>query len=85
MPENNTEYNIERTELDSLSDIAAKKGKILAVDFGDVRTGVATSDPMGLIATGAGCIKSTNLRRTADSFLERKIIRVTEIPIPRPS
>ena len=26
-----------------------------------------------------------NLRRTADSFLERKIIRVTEIPIPRPS
>ena len=41
-------------------------GKLMGIDFGDVRTGVATSDPMGLIATGAGCIKSTNLRRTAE-------------------
>ena len=42
-------------------------GKLMGIDFGDVRTGVATSDPMGLIATGAGCIKSTNLRRTAEA------------------
>ena len=45
-------------------------GKLMGIDFGDVRTGVATSDPMGLIATGAGCIKSTNLRRTAEIAAE---------------
>ena len=44
--------------------------KLMGIDFGDVRTGVATSDPMGLIATGAGCIKSTNLRRTAEMAAE---------------
>ncbi len=38
----------------------------LGVDFGDARTGLALSDPMGFLATGAGCIKSENLRKTAE-------------------
>lgn len=40
--------------------------KLMGIDFGDVRTGVAMSDPTGLIASGAGCIKCTNLRHTAE-------------------
>jgi putative Holliday junction resolvase len=31
--------------------------KILGIDFGDVRTGLATSDAMGFLASGAGTIK----------------------------
>ncbi len=38
----------------------------LGVDFGDARTGLALSDPMGFLASGAGCIKSNNLRVTAE-------------------
>ena len=38
----------------------------LGVDFGDARTGLALSDPMGFLATGAGCIRSGNLRKTAE-------------------
>ena len=70
MPENNTEYNIERTELDSLSDIAAKKGKILAVDFGDVRTGLAISDATRLLASGIGYI--------SPGGLEKMVVAVSE-------
>jgi len=44
--------------------------KLMGIDFGDVRTGVAMSDPMGLIAVGAGCIHSTNLRKTAEIAAE---------------
>lgn len=44
--------------------------KLMGIDFGDVRTGVAMSDPMGLIAVGAGCIRSTNLRKTAEIAAE---------------
>ncbi len=42
------------------------KGEVLlGVDFGDARTGLALSDPTGLLATGAGCIRQSNLRKTA--------------------
>lgn len=38
----------------------------LGVDFGDARTGLALSDAMGFLASGAGCIHSKNLRVTAE-------------------
>lgn len=38
---------------------------IMAVDFGDARTGLALSDESGLIAYGAGCINSKGLDKTA--------------------
>ena len=60
-------------------------GKLMGIDFGDVRTGVATSDPTGLIASGAGCIQSTNLRRTAEIAAEMaKEKGVTAIVVGHP-
>ncbi len=44
----------------------AKLEIYLGVDFGDARTGLALSDPMGMLATGAGCIRCGNLRKTAE-------------------
>lgn len=40
---------------------------IMAVDFGDARTGLAVSDSMGFMAHGAGCIKSAGFMKTADA------------------
>ena len=46
--------------------MADNKEIYLGVDFGDARTGLALSDPTGLLATGAGCIQCGNLRKTAE-------------------
>ena len=42
------------------------KEKYLGVDFGDARTGLAAADDDSLFAVGAGCIRSGNLRKTAE-------------------
>ena len=44
------------TELNTLEEIKNSKGKIIAVDFGDVRTGLAVSDVSRLLASGIGNI-----------------------------
>ena len=58
------------TELDSLSVIKATKGKIMGVDFGDVRTGLAVCDASRLIASGVGCISPGGLEKTADAVAQ---------------
>ena len=40
--------------------------RILGVDFGDARTGVALSDISGFLASGVGTIKSTSFLKTAE-------------------
>ena len=45
-----------------MSDI---KGRIMGVDFGDVRTGLAVSDPTGFLASGAGSVRCKDLKTTA--------------------
>ena len=54
-------------ELDSLNTIKQTAGKILSVDFGDVRTGLAVSDLSRLIASGLGYISPGGLEKTADA------------------
>lgn len=44
--------------------------KILGIDFGDSRTGLALSDLSGILASGAGCIKSNNFLKTAEAVAE---------------
>ena len=41
------------------------KGKILGVDYGDVRTGLAVSDVTGLLASGICTIREGGMRSTA--------------------
>lgn len=60
-------------------------GKWMGVDFGDARTGIALSDISGLIAVGGGCIKSGNLRRTAEIAAEMaKEKGITRIVVGHP-
>ena len=44
--------------------------RYLGVDYGDVRTGLALSDPSGLLASGIGYIKESGMRHTAEKVAE---------------
>ena len=57
-------------QLDSLLIIKQSVGKILSVDFGDVRTGLAVSDPSRLLASGIGYISPGGIEKTADAVAE---------------
>ena len=58
----------------------APGGKILGVDYGDVRTGLAVSDPMGFLASGIGTIKPGGMRNTAVLVAEEVKKRLRDEP-----
>ena len=45
--------------------------RIIAVDFGDARTGLAVSDMLGMLANGIGYVKSDYMPKTADLVAEK--------------
>ena len=57
-------------ELDTLTSIKHTKGKLLSVDFGDVRTGLAICDPSRILASGIGYISPGGIEKTADAVAE---------------
>ena len=70
MPENDTIKEEELTVLDSLADIKASVGKIMSVDFGDVRTGLAICDASRFLASGIGYISPGGIEKTAAAVAE---------------
>ena len=54
--------------------------RILALDIGDVRIGVAVSDPTGMISTGLGVIKRESIEKDIEKIMnyikEYKVERV---------
>jgi putative Holliday junction resolvase len=53
-----------------LNDIKQSTGKILSVDFGDTRTGLAVSDATRFLASGIGTISVGGIVKTADRTAE---------------
>lgn len=53
-----------------LNDIKQTAGKILSVDFGDARTGLAVSDATRFLASGIGTISVGGIVKTADRTAE---------------
>ncbi len=49
-----------------LIDLANTTGRILGVDFGDTRTGLAVSDMHRILASGIGYISPGGIEKTAD-------------------
>lgn len=47
------------------------KKKLLGIDFGDARTGIAYSDALGLTAVGAGFVKSYNPQKAAAEIAQK--------------
>ena len=58
------------TELDTLDTVKKTTGKIMGVDFGDTRTGIAVCDASRLISSGQGYISPGGIDRTADAVSE---------------
>lgn len=50
--------------------LRATKGRILGVDFGDTRTGLAISDPSRFLASGIGTISPGGIEKTAKKVAE---------------
>lgn len=46
------------------------KGKLLGIDFGDKRTGLAVSDPSRILASGIGYIAPGGIVKVADAIAE---------------
>ena len=50
----------------TILDLKATKGRILGVDFGDTRTGLAVSDTSRFLASGIGYVSPGGIQKTAD-------------------
>ncbi len=68
MTENENENKTESTGIITIAELAAilagTRGKLLAVDFGDKRTGLAVSDDTRFIASGIGTISPGGIAAT---------------------
>lgn len=53
--------------LQKVTDLAATEGRILGVDFGDTRTGLALSDPSRLLASGLETLPPGGMEKTAEA------------------
>ncbi len=53
-----------------MKELAACSGKVLGVDFGDTRTGLAVSDPSRLLASGIGLISQGGIEKTAEAVAD---------------
>ena len=63
-----------------------KMGRILGVDYGDVRTGLAVSDPSGFLASGIGTVKPGGMRKTAEVVAQeaqKNEVRLIVIGLPK--
>ena len=56
--------------MNDITEIKKSKGKILSVDFGDTRTGLAVSDISRLLASGIGYVSPGGIEKTADAVAE---------------
>ena len=53
----------------SLEDVKNTKGRVMGVDFGEARTGLAVSDATRFLASGIGNITAGGLEKTADAIV----------------
>lgn len=54
----------------TILDLRQTKGRILGVDFGDTRTGLAVSDASRFLASGIGYVSPGGIVKTADKVAE---------------
>ena len=53
-----------------ITDLKETRGRILGVDFGDTRTGLAVSDISRFLASGIGYVSPGGIEKTADKVAE---------------
>lgn len=71
--------------IQTIEEIAATAGRVMGVDFGDKRTGLAVSDESRFLASGIGCISPGGLVKTAEQvaqIVKEKNIRAVVVGLP---
>ena len=69
----------------TILDLKETKGRILGVDFGDTRTGLAVSDTSRFLASGIGYVSPGGIQKTADKVaLVAREQRVSAIVVGLP-
>ena len=67
-------------KLYQVTELKATAGRLLGVDFGDTRTGLAVSDISRFLASGIGYVSPGGIEKTAqavaDAARERKVVAV---------
>lgn len=53
----------------TLLELKESKGRLMGVDFGEARTGLAVSDPARFLASGLGNVQGGGLEKTAERVL----------------
>ena len=61
---------LEDIDLDDLQTVKSTSGKLLAVDFGDTRTGLAVSDASRFLASGIGYVSPGGIEKTAEAVAD---------------
>ena len=56
--------------IEQIQELKQTTGRLLGVDFGDVRTGLAVSDAARFLASGIETIKPGSMTKTADAVAE---------------
>jgi putative holliday junction resolvase len=57
--------------------------RILAIDFGQKRTGLATTDPLQIIATGLCTVQTKNLMEWLKNYFKNEAVELVIIGDPR--
>ena len=74
------------SDLCTVTDLAKTRGKILGVDFGDTRTGLAVSDMGRFLASGIGYVSPGGIEKTAQKVAEvarEKGVSAIVVGLPR--
>ena len=58
-------------------------GRIIAIDYGQKRTGIAVTDPLRIIANGLKTVHSSELLSFLDDYFNRESVDIIVIGYPR--
>lgn len=58
-------------------------GRILAIDYGRKRVGIAVTDPLKIIANGLTTVKSCDLLKFLSDYLTKEIVELIVVGLPK--
>lgn len=58
-------------------------GRILAIDYGRKRVGIAVTDPLKIIANGLTTVKSCDVLKFLSDYLSKEIVELIVVGLPK--
>ncbi|MBT8236425.1 MAG: Holliday junction resolvase RuvX [Bacteroidia bacterium] len=59
------------------------EGRILALDYGEKRTGMAVTDPLQMIASGMGTVPTQDLIKTLHAYVSEEAVTIFVVGEPK--